>query len=127
MSLNNIETEDKTEFLNSIKNSKYFSQEWSGKTYEIYFHTKKWSVNEEHIAKGDWNDKEYEITASVNFKTVLFSADAVIQDIIDLLTNKELNDIGRDDIEDFDLSRDSDGGSSVEIEDIEWNDPLSSE
>ena len=83
-------------------------------------------LDEVNYVTGTWEDKTYSCEASTNWRTgELYTEEMTVEDVIKVLKNKELSNMGISDFPSLQMGEASDG--STDVYDIEWSEPLTEE
>ena len=109
---------DKTAFINKLKNLDESS------IIEIRFDSEKWSINDKATVAGIWNGKNYILYADEWIKNAELIWEETLEELINLLTDNELEDI---DSNNCWLGLEGSDGSNIEVNKIEWEPSLSIE
>ncbi len=86
----------------------------------------KYALTEICYHSGTWNDKGFTLESQTNWKrSEVESENFDLEELIELLSEKELKDLSSDDFGNLSLGEASDGG--IDIDEIEWDEPLTEE
>lgn len=86
----------------------------------------KYALTEICYHSGTWNDKGFTLESQTNWRSSeVESENFDLEELIELLSEKELNDMSSNDFGNLSLGEARDG--SIDIDEIEWDEPLTEE
>ncbi len=86
----------------------------------------KYSLTEICYHNGTWNDKNFTLESQTNWKrSEVESSNVDMEELIELLSKNDIGNLCSDDFSNLSLGDSFDG--SIEIDEIEWDEPLTEE